>query len=77
MFEEKFDPFTIVNSNPELLNCQIDLHGGLRKSEASRKFLHHFDRITAGLYNGTIATNSHLPNNHIVKVICGYGHHSV
>ena len=76
-FQKKFDPFTIVNSNPELLNYQIDLHGGLRKREAVDAFLHHFNRIKTGLANGSIETNSHMPKNHIIKVICGYGHHSV
>ncbi len=34
LFKTKFDPFKIVNSNPDLLNEQIDLHGGLGKEDA-------------------------------------------
>jgi hypothetical protein len=53
------------------------LHGGLRKKDAVEAFMQQFNRIKTGLANGTIETNHHLPKNHIVKVICGFGHHTV
>ncbi len=34
-FQTKYNPFTIVNSSPDLLNQQMDLHGGLRKKDAA------------------------------------------
>jgi len=65
-----------VNSNPDLLNEQIDLHGGLGKKDACEAFLVHYKRIKAGLTDRTIKTNTQNPKNHIIKVICGFGHHS-
>jgi hypothetical protein len=44
-FQEKFNPFIIVNSDPKLLSYQIDLHGGLRKSHAVSHFLENKERI--------------------------------
>ena len=37
--EEALDPFKIINTSPELLNYQIDLHGGLRKNDAVLRYL--------------------------------------
>jgi hypothetical protein len=74
-FQQKYDPFTIVNSSPELLNYQIDLHGGLRKKDARNIFVESDQRIRAGLKNKAIGTNIDA-KNHIIKVICGYGKHS-
>jgi len=58
------------------LEYQIDLHGGLRKKEAVERFLQEEERIRNGLLSGTIKPNSQVPNQHIIKVICGYGHHA-
>lgn len=57
---------------------QIDLHGGLRKSEAVELFRKEYNSIIAGLKDGSIKHNYSGPteNAHIIKVICGYGHHS-
>ncbi len=57
-FKSKFDPFTIINSDPKLLEFQIDLHGGLRKREAVETFLKEEERIKKGLIDGTIKCNS-------------------
>jgi hypothetical protein len=36
----------------------------------------HYERIKGGLTEGTIKANTQDPKNHIIKVICGFGHHS-
>ena len=54
----------------------MDLHGGLRKKEAVERFLEEEKRIKDGLIAGTIKCNSSVKNQHVVKVICGYGHHA-
>ena len=74
--EEEFDPFKIVNSNPELLNYQIDIHGGLRKKDAVLRYRKNERRIIEEIKEGKISTNSHYPGQQILKVICGYGHHA-
>jgi hypothetical protein len=33
-------------------------------------------RIKEGLLSGKITCNSTVPNQHVIKVICGYGHHA-
>ncbi len=38
-FKSNFNPFSIINTNPKLLEYQIDLHGGLRRREAVERFL--------------------------------------
>jgi hypothetical protein len=75
-FKGNFNPFQIINNNPRLLEFQVDLHGGLRKKEAVERFLQEEQRIKEGLIAGTIKCNSSVKNQHVVKVICGYGHHA-
>lgn len=75
-FKSNFNPFSIINTNPKLLEYQIDLHGGLRKKEAVDRFLIELDRIKRGLLSGVIKCNSSVPRQHVIKVICGYGHHA-
>jgi hypothetical protein len=77
-FEARFKPFELVNSDQKILNCQIDLHGGLRKFEAATTFISQLSKIREGLKTGSIEPNFDKSEGgvHIVKVICGYGHHS-
>lgn len=68
--------FEIVNNDASMLQYQIDFHGGLRKQDAEEIFNKCYFRILAGLRSKRFQGNSRFRNQHIVKVICGYGHHN-
>ena len=76
-YEKRYSPFDVVNNNSEILNHEIDLHGGLKKLEATDLFNDNYKNIIKGLQNGTIVPNHGDGKTHVIKVICGYGHHAV
>lgn len=75
-FEKRFSPFFIVNNDHKVLNYQIDLHGGLQKTEAAAIFSENYSRILKGLRDGSINPNT-VDGDHVIKVICGYGNHTM
>lgn len=45
--------------------------------DAEEMFNRIYFQILAGLRSGKYQSNSSFKNEHIIKVICGYGHHSL
>lgn len=68
-----FDIFQIVNNNEEELSYQLNLHY-LSVKEAKKKFQEYYLKILCDLKSGRIKNNMPTKNNHILKVICGFGH---
>lgn len=64
--------FDNMNSDPEMLKYQIDLHY-LNRFQALRQFQTHYRRIYTQLKMGRILPNISL-DYHIMKVLCGHGY---
>ena len=73
---EKSSAFEIINAKEELLIYQMDFHGGLSLMDAEEIFNKMYFKIMFNLRSGVYHSNTAFKNQHIIKVICGYGHHS-
>jgi hypothetical protein len=55
---------------------QIDFHCGVRRLDAEELFNKVYFQILEGLRCGKYQNNTAFRNEHIIKVICGFGHHN-
>jgi len=53
------------------------MHGGLRRADAEEMFNRSYFQILRNLKAGVYQNNTAFPRQHLIKVICGYGHHSL
>lgn len=67
--------FEMINASQEMLSYKVDFHCGLRKIDAEEVFNRIYFNILSSLRTGRIQSNTSFKNEHIIKVITGYGHH--
>ena len=69
-------PYELINCDEEQRIYQIDLHG-MTKADAEEQFNKSYFQILRKLRSGEYENNiAAKKREHLIKVICGYGHHS-